>query len=107
MHRENTGEKAEEIARPASQFNRWIRGLNPQKQYIDFRVFSDSFDNYLEARNEAAAKGLLAGWTPYAPSAEYWISFGVDLKTTCLGREPPPPTKPDPNRPRAPTDVVD
>lgn len=108
LHREDAGEKAEDIARPASQFNRWIRGLNPQKQYIDFRVFGDSFENYLEARNQAAARGLLAGWTPYTPNAEYRISFGIDLETTCLGREPPKPSKSTtPSRPPAPADVVD
>ena len=108
--RPDAGDKTETIGKRTSQFSRWIQGLDPEKFYLDFRVFSDSFDTYLEARNAAARQGVLAGWIPYAPTSEYWIPFGVDLKMTCLGKQPakPPPAKPtDPNRPPAPSDVVD
>lgn len=108
--RADAGDKTDAIAKRTSQFHHWIQELDPNKFYLDFRVFSDSYDTYLEARNAAARVGILAGWNPYAPTSEYGIPFGIDLKMTCLGKQPakPPPAKPvDPNRPPAPSDVVD
>lgn len=106
--RENAGDPTADISRPGSRFNGWIRVLDPGKNYVEFRVYPDSFDTYLAARNECAKKGILAGWTPYDPAAEYWIGFGAEVKTLCLGKEPPPPGKPgDPNAPKPPSDVVD
>ncbi len=108
--RADAGDKAETIGKRSSQFMLWIQGIDPKKFFWDFRVYSDSFEAYLEARNAAARQGILAGWAPYAPTSDYTIPFGVDLKTTCLGKKPakPAPAKPrDPNRPPAPTDVVD
>ncbi|MEZ6057353.1 MAG: hypothetical protein R3C01_11685 [Planctomycetaceae bacterium] len=106
--REDEGESTDRITRRTSQFNKWLSQLNPQQHYIEFRVWSDSFDTYLVARNEAARNGFTAGWIPYAVGQEYWISFGSDLKTTCFGRTPaaagPPP---DPNQPPPPPDNVD
>lgn len=109
--RPEAGDKTETIGKGTSLFNRWIRSVDPNKHYIEFRVFSDSFSTYLEARNAAARKGILAGWVAYPAEAEYWIGIGVDLKTTCLGKEPPPPAPPakpvDADRPPPPPDVVD
>lgn len=107
--RADAGDKTETIGERTSQFHRWIREIDPNKFYLDFRVFSDSFDTYLEARNAAASEGILAGWVPYAPTSEYRIPFGVDLKTTCLGKQPakPAPTKPGDPKPPPPADVVD
>lgn len=107
--RPNAGDKTENIAR-GNQFRRWIQGVDPQKFYFEFRVFSDSYDTYLAARNVAAKNGILGGWIPYDGKAEYNIGLGVDLKMTCLGKKPPPPTPPkpgDPKRPPPPADVVD
>jgi len=108
--RSDAGDKTETVGkRRNSQFQELIRGLDPAKVYLDFRVYSDSFDTYLEARNAAARQGILAGWAPYAPTSEYWIPFGAELKMTCLGKQPTPPAaKPDDaKRPPAPADVVD
>jgi hypothetical protein len=108
--RPDAGDKTETVAkRRSSQFQELLRRLDPNKFYLDFRVYSDSFDTYLEARNAAARQGVLAGWAPYAPTSEYWIPFGPEMKMTCLGKKPAPPAaKPtDPNRPPAPADVVD
>ncbi len=110
--RPDAGDKTETIGKGTSQFHRWIRGIDPQKFYLEFRVFSDSFATYLEARNAAARQGVLAGWIAYPAEAEYVIGIGVDLKTTCLGKEPPPPPPPSaqpagPPRPPPPPDVVD
>lgn len=111
--RPDAGDKTETIAKRTSQFHHWIRGLDSSRVYLDFRVFSDSFDTYLEARNAAARQGILAGWTPYPANGEYWIGFGVDFQTTCLGKEPvqakpaPPPGPGEPVRPPPPPDVVD
>lgn len=110
--RPEAGDKAETIGKGTSQFHRWIRGVNPQEYYLEFRVFSDSFAAYLEARNAAARQGVLAGWIAYPAEADYVIGIGVDFKTTCLGKEPPPPRPPSaqpagPPRPPPPVDVVD
>lgn len=109
-HREDAGVPTEELARTNSRFHRLLNRLNPQLQYIDFRVFSDSFDTYLAARNAAAEAGFAAGWTPYSEAAEYWIPMGENVQTLCLGKEPPKPTPAppaDPDRPPPPSDVVD
>lgn len=110
-HREDSGEATDQISKRTSLFNQALKGINPQQQYIEFRVWSDSYDTYLTARNEAARQGVSAGWTPYADNGEYWIPFGIEFKTTCQGFTPPPPPPPakptDPNRPPPPTDVVD
>lgn len=109
VHRRGeSGEPTEDIARRASLFNNLLKKLDSQQYYIEFRVWSDSFDTYLVARNEAARAGFTAGWIPYAENQEYWISLGSDLMTTCYGRTPaaagPPP---DPNKPPPPPDAVD
>ncbi|MEZ6068472.1 MAG: hypothetical protein R3B90_22785 [Planctomycetaceae bacterium] len=107
-HREGEGEATENIDSPRSLFNRALGELNPQTQYIDFRVWGDSYDTYLVARNEAARQGFTAGWTPYNNGAEYRIDLGVDLKVTCIGYvKPPAPTTPGNTNPPPPADVVD
>jgi hypothetical protein len=109
--REEAGEETEAVSKRTSLFNQALRQLNPAKQYIEFRVWSDSFDTYLAARNEAARAGILAGWTPYTETADFSMAFGIDFNTTCAGYTPPPPrpaAPPDPNRPPPPpADVVD
>ncbi len=110
--RPDAGDRAETIAKGNSQFHRWIRGIDPRQYYLDFRVFSDSFAAYLEARNAAARQGLLAGWIAYPAEADYVIGLGADFRTLCVGKEPPPPPPPapapsGPPRPPPPPDVVD
>jgi hypothetical protein len=109
-HREDAGDTAELLVRPTSLYNQALRTINPRTQYIEFRVFHDSFDTYLAARNEAAKKGLSAGWTPLSDGSRYTMGFGVELPV-CLNYTPPPPRPPapppDPNRPPPPADVVD
>lgn len=107
-HREEAGEETANISKRTSLFNRALANLNPQKHYLEFRVWSDSFETYLAARNEAARHGLTAGWTPYPDNGDYWIGFGIDFATLCQGATPPKPAPPpDPNRPPPPPDVVD
>ena len=110
-HREEAGVPTDDISKPTSLFNQALRQINPQQNYIEFRVWSDSFDTYLAARNVAAQAGILAGWVPYSEKADYSIDFGIEFKTTCMGFTPPPPrptTPPDPNRPPPPPpDTVD
>jgi len=107
--RADTGISLEELQKTPSPFGRVLRDVNRQGQFLDFRVWSDSFDAYLEARNAAAKRGILAGWIPYPEKAEYWIAFPSDFKLLCLGKEPPAPsTAPaGPPKPPPPPDVVD
>lgn len=109
-HREEAGVSTEELARANSRFHQLLRRLSPERQYLDFRVFANSFDTYLAARSAAARAGFAAGWTPYADNAEYSIPLQTDLQTLCLGKEPPKPSPAppaDPDRPPPPSDVVD
>lgn len=110
--RKDAGLNTAELRNPKSALTRSLRETDPQKFFLDFRVWSDSFETYLEARNMAAKRGVLAGWIPYVPDAEYWIGFPGEMKLLCLGKEPPPPppavpAAAGPVRPPPPPDVVD
>ena len=110
LPRPDAGDKTEAISMRNSQFSRSIQGVDAERFYLDFRVFSDSFPAYLEARNVAARQGLLAGWTPYALTSEYRISFPTDMQMTCVGKTPPQPQPAQPGavtRPPPPVDQVD
>jgi hypothetical protein len=109
-HRDDAGDTAETLVRRTSLYNQLLSRLDPQQQYVEFRVWNDSFDTYLAARNEAARHGLTAGWTPLTETSDHTIGFGGNLPV-CVDYTPPPPrppTPPDPNRPPPPpADVVD
>jgi hypothetical protein len=106
--RADAGDRTEFISQPNSLFNFLLRQADPRVYYLEFRVYGDSYDTYLEARNVASRRGFAAGWIPCAEKSEYLISFGIDLKWTCMGRKPAPPGPPPPaNRPPPPRDVVD
>ena len=110
-HREEQGVPTEELTGRSSRFHQMLRQMNSGRHYIDFRVFSDSLDTYIAARNVATTAGFTAGWIPYAANAEYRIPLGENIQTLCVGREPPqpgpsPPLDPD-RPPPPPRDVVD
>lgn len=117
--REEAGETAEQLNRSSSQYQRQVKRVDPRGFYLRFLVWPDSFEAYLEAREIASKRGLLAGWQAQTTTDEYTINLGGDLKVG----PPPPPPKPKPNpkpgeepppkpKPAAPprplpTDVID
>jgi hypothetical protein len=76
--REQEGESIEEATDTDSTFVRIVKNVDPNKQYIKFYVWSDSFSEYLALRRTAeqlhsAGEGLTRlgfSWIPYSPTQE-------------------------------------
>ncbi len=60
----------------------WLRARSPDRDFIRFQVWNDSFEVYLEARQVIEAAGFRAGWQPREKDEE------LDLVLTS-GRPPP------------------
>ena len=48
----------------------WLAGLERDKDFVRFQVWSDSFEAYLVARQSIEEAGLRGGWTGYAEDEE-------------------------------------
>ncbi len=117
--REDAGETAEEVQRASSGYQRQIRRTASDEYYLQFLVWPDSFEVYLESREISAGRGLLAGWQAQTTSGEYTIDLGGDLRVgppppppkpkpkPKPGEEPPAPPKPKPPPRPVPIDVID
>lgn len=101
--REGVGIETDRVERGFASLVKPLRG---RPVFLRFRVFSDSFDTYIEARNVASTLDLAAGWVPYAANAPYRRPLGFDFPVYVAGYEipppPPPGPPPDPNRPKPP-----
>lgn len=107
--RDGAGETLEQIQRSGSKYEQEIRRLPPDKFYLQFLVWPDSFETYLQARRIAADRGLPAGWNATTMQEEYSVPLGGDIR---CGPPPPPqpkPTTPAPAAPakKPPMDTVD
>ncbi len=103
------GDTLEQLQRSGSRYEQEIRRLPPDKFYLQFLVWPDSFETYLAARQIASDRGLPAGWSATTMQGEYSIPLGGDIR---CGPPPPPPPKtstPAPATParKPPMDVVD
>jgi hypothetical protein len=112
--RGTAGETAKQAVERTSQLRRGLQRLDPQKFYVRFLVWSDSFDAYVAARSVCDEIGLLGGWEPY--DADYQWKIGLGITVACQGKPKPPPTPPPaktepgppaPPPPPLPNDVVD
>jgi hypothetical protein len=115
--RGTSGETAAQVVARNSDLRRLLRRVDPQKYYVQFLVWSDSFDAYVAARSVCDELNLAAGWIPL--NADHQWKTGLGIAVVCQGKPkppPPPPTPPpNPNQPPAPTtpppplpnDVVD
>jgi|GEM_PF-189624 len=118
----SAGETPGQIEAPQSDYQRRIRMLKSMnmsggvKHYLQFLVWSDSFETYISARQIAQKNEMLAGWQPQTMTGEYMISLGAPL--LCGPAPPPKPsggntggggTKPGPQQPTRPrpNDVID
>lgn len=60
----------------------WLAQRSPDRDFIRFQVWSDSFEAYLAAREVIEAEGFRAGWRGFEANQE------LDLQLT-FGRRPP------------------
>ena len=114
--RPGAGETTEFLKDSSSRYQQRIRRIDPKAFYLQYLVWPDSFETYLEARKIAAKRGLPAGWIAQGGTAEYTIPLGGKLR---VGPPPPPPKpapkpkpgeKPPPPRPKpkpVPKDTID
>jgi hypothetical protein len=60
-------------------WSNWLREKSPDRDFIQFHVWSDSFETYLEARQAVEAAGFRAGWVGHAEDEEIELGlrFGV------------------------------
>ena len=112
----DAGEMTKLLGDASSRYQQRIRRIYPKAFYLQYLVWPDSFETYLEARKVAAKRGLLAGWIARTTTAEYKIPLGGKLR---VGPPPPPPKprpkpkpgeKPPPPRPKprpVPKDTID
>lgn len=61
---------------------RWLRARSPERDFIRFQVWNDSFEVYLEARQVIEEAGFRAGWDAFAEDQELDLSFA-------FGKPPP------------------
>ncbi|QDT65491.1 hypothetical protein [Calycomorphotria hydatis] len=89
-----------DMQKNGTEFRRLMGKINDGKSYVKFRVYNDSFDTYLAAREFADQVKLPAGWLPQDEDYTYILDLGVKPKVKLSGYKPPPP--PDPNAPKPP-----
>ncbi len=114
IQREDVGDTAESVASVTSLFQDVLRAVDRRQEWIRFRVFPDSFETYLAARDiasrpaellpkekpqaaptETAPKerrpwfGLSVGWQPYEADFEDRLSLGLPAGVYCSGYKPP------------------
>jgi hypothetical protein len=77
--RMNAGETLADLRRPQSRFRERLASTNPRERFLDFHVWSDSYDVYLEARELAEQQGFTVGWKPYEKDEEFegWLATNV------------------------------
>lgn len=94
--REGAGEDVDEIQRTSSRYQQKIRRIDPRRHYLQFQVWPDGFEAYLEARKIADQRGLLAGWIAQTTGGEYSVNLEGEIRCG------PPPPKPPPPKPLKP-----
>ena len=96
------GESTEQIERQQSRYQQFIKRIQPQRHYLRFLVWPDSFETYLAARQIATDRGLLAGWTPQTIAGEYEVRLGGTLRCGPPPKPQPKPPAPNPPKPAPP-----
>lgn len=84
---QGVGETLEQIQSPDSAFQRKLRALNEQEQWIIFFVWSDCFDVYPAAREIAAERGFSAGWNAFDISKKFILPFFLSSESADLGED--------------------
>ncbi len=99
--REGRGDTSERLRKSSALFRQQLQKVNPRLFYLNFRVWSDSYDTYLVAREYTTQRGVLAGWVALDSNSEFRVPLGGKLKLTCQGYVAPP-AKPKPAAPDLP-----
>lgn len=111
--KDKAGENENQVINPVSQYNKVLSRLSPQKNYLLYEVFPDSFGVYLAARDLANQRKFPAGWKPAHRGTDWW-SYDWGYRT--LGRKeylasrpktPPNPNEGKPVPPKRPANVLD
>lgn len=99
--RDGRGDTAERLRKSSALFRQELLRINPRLFYLNFRVWSDSYDAYLVAREYADQRGVMAGWTALDSNSDFRVPLGGNLKLTCEGYVAPPsqPKAPEPDLP--------
>ncbi|MFK7778606.1 MAG: hypothetical protein QM501_10930 [Gimesia sp.] len=112
--RKGRGDTSERLRRSSALFRQQIQKVNPRLFYLNFRVWSDSYDTYLVAREYTAQRGVLAGWVALDSNSEFRVPLGGNLKLTCQGYVAPPakpkaaaPDLPPPTQRKLPGNKID
>ncbi len=105
--RGSAGETASQLTR-GSRYRRVLGRIDPAKYYLQYVVWPEGYEVYLEARKIAGEMGLSAGWQAVGSGHTYTVPLGGSLR---VGPPPPPrPAEPkpaEPPRPAPPVDVID
>ena len=90
-----------------------MSGLSPQKNYLLYEVFPDSFGVYLAARDLANQRKFPAGWKPAHRGTDWW-SYDWFYRTLrskeYLASRPKPPQNLNAGKPvplKRPANVLD
>jgi len=90
-HNPQSGDTTKKLNELGSVYRRVLRNIDRRKAFIRFRVFPDSFDTYLAAREVASSMGIQAGWAPYHENFVHRVGLGLPGNVYCSGYTPPPP----------------
>jgi hypothetical protein len=63
--RPNAGETLDELGNANSDYRAALERYDAERYYVQFYVWGDSFDVYLEARRQAEEAGFSIGWEAY------------------------------------------
>lgn len=72
--RDGAGESAKVVKDTTSAYQRVLRAMDPEKEYLAFIVRPDGLEAFRAAREVATKRGFNSGWEPF--TAEREISFG-------------------------------
>jgi hypothetical protein len=71
---EGAGEPVKVVKDTASAYQRVLRGMDPETEYLAFIVRPDGLEAFRAAREVATRRGLSSGWEPFTYERE--ITFG-------------------------------
>lgn len=71
---EGAGEPVKVVKDTASAYQRVLRGMDPETEYLAFIVRPDGLEAFRAAREVATRRGLSSGWEPFTHERE--ITFG-------------------------------
>jgi hypothetical protein len=70
---EDTGRMVGELP-DDPEWQAWLAGRDPERDFVLFHVWSDSFEAYAEARQAVETAGLRAGWVGHEPEEELTLN---------------------------------